>query len=168
MQHCESAPRGRVRRARLIMLLAALIMSVLIPASVFAVTLRLSRSSSAIGPFYCPADEHAYIDLSFYRELRQRFGAPGDFAQAYVLAHELGHHVQHLLGIEDKMRAAQQSQPGAANALSVRLAISRSCCWYCENQSVMLPCCAVETRCSPAICCSAGAYLRLVADSAPR
>ena len=83
------------------------------------------RSSTAIGPFYCPADEHAYIDLSFYRELRQRFGAPGDFAQAYVLAHEMGHHLQKLLGIE---REAQSLGRGhSRNEVSVRTELQADC-----------------------------------------
>lgn len=69
-----------------------------------AIDTRCGRSSSAIGPFYCPADEQAYIDLSFFRELRERFKAPGAFAQAYVLAHEVGHHVQNLEGVERKVR----------------------------------------------------------------
>ncbi len=68
-------------------------------------------AEAAMGPFYCPADEKVYIDLAFYEELSRRFGAPGDFAQAYVLAHELGHHVQHLLGTEQRVREAQQQAP---------------------------------------------------------
>jgi len=84
-------------------------------------------AESATGPFYCPADEKVYIDLGFYDELRRRFGAPGDFAQAYVLAHEIGHHVQKLLGIESQVRGVQQRQPGAANALSVRMELQADC-----------------------------------------
>jgi predicted metalloprotease len=83
------------------------------------------RSSSAIGPFYCPADEHAYIDLSFYRELRQRFGAPGDFAQAYVLAHELGHHLQKLLGVEQRAQALGHGH--RRNEISVRTELQADC-----------------------------------------
>lgn len=79
-------------------------------------------AGSAVGPFYCPTDQKLYIDLSFYRELHTRFRAPGDFAQAYVLAHEVGHHVQNLLGQMDRMHAAQGRVGKAeANALSVRL-----------------------------------------------
>ena len=84
-------------------------------------------AQSATGPFYCPEDEKVYIDLGFYDELKQRFGAPGEFAEAYVLAHEIGHHVQKLLGIEAKMRAAQQQNPGAANQLSVALELQADC-----------------------------------------
>lgn len=84
-------------------------------------------AQAASGPFYCPGDEKVYIDLSFYDELSQRFGAAGDFAQAYVLAHEIGHHVQRVLGTEAKVRRAQQAQPRAANALSVRLELQADC-----------------------------------------
>ncbi len=80
-----------------------------------------------IGPHYCPADENVYLDLDFFQELRDRFGAPGDFAQAYVLAHEIGHHVQHLMGISDDVRRAQQEDPGRANELSVRLELQSDC-----------------------------------------
>ena len=82
---------------------------------------------SAMGPFYCPRDEKVYLDLAFFDELRTRFGAPGQFAQAYVLAHELGHHVQHLLGTDEKMRQAQQVNPRAANQLSVALELQADC-----------------------------------------
>ncbi|MGC3963273.1 MAG: neutral zinc metallopeptidase [Rhodocyclaceae bacterium] len=83
---------------------------------------------TAMGPFYCPADRKVYIDLAFYDELRKRFHAPGDFAQAYVIAHEVGHHVQNLLGISDKVHQAQQRASEAqANALSVRLELQADC-----------------------------------------
>jgi predicted metalloprotease len=90
-----------------------------------AVDTACGRSSSAIGPFYCPGDEHAYIDLSFYRELRQRFGAPGDFAQAYVLAHEIGHHLQKLLGVE--ARAQARGRGHGRNDVSVRTELQADC-----------------------------------------
>jgi uncharacterized protein len=82
--------------------------------------------SAEVGPFYCPADERAYIDLGFYRELDRRFGAPGDFAQAYVIAHEIGHHVQHLLGIDDKAERMAQGS-GQKNAVSVRQELQADC-----------------------------------------
>ncbi|WP_437286558.1 KPN_02809 family neutral zinc metallopeptidase [Sorangium sp. So ce406] len=82
---------------------------------------------AAMGPFYCPADRTAYIDLGFYRELKARFGAPGDFAQAYVLAHEIGHHVQNVLGIERRVRQQQSARPGDRNALSVRMELQADC-----------------------------------------
>ena len=82
---------------------------------------------AASGPFYCPADGTVYIDLSFYQDLRDRFGAPGDFAQAYVLAHEIGHHVQNLLGMSDQVRQAQQMDPDRANEMSVRLELQADC-----------------------------------------
>jgi predicted metalloprotease len=84
-------------------------------------------AETATGPFYCPGDEKVYIDLGFYDELKQRFGAPGQFAQAYVLAHEVGHHVQKILGIEAKMRQAQQANPSLANQLSVALELQADC-----------------------------------------
>ena len=84
-------------------------------------------ASSAVGPFYCPADRRVYLDLSFFRELRERFGAPGDFAQAYVMAHEFGHHVQNLLGIMGEVSAAQRESPDQANELSVRLELQADC-----------------------------------------
>lgn len=84
-------------------------------------------AETATGPFYCPGDEKVYIDLEFYDELASRFGAPGDFAQAYVLAHEIGHHVQRRLGIEGQVRQAQQARPGAANEYSVLLELQADC-----------------------------------------
>ena len=81
---------------------------------------------SAAGPFYCPRDEKAYIDLGFYDELRRRFGAPGDFAEAYVIAHELGHHVQHLLGTDARVRQLE-ARGGSTNELSVRLELQADC-----------------------------------------
>ena len=84
-------------------------------------------AAAETGPFYCPADEKVYIDLGFYDELKRRFGAPGQFAQAYVLAHELGHHVQKLLGIESKVHRFQQQNPGSANAASVQLELQADC-----------------------------------------
>jgi len=85
------------------------------------------RAQSASGPFYCPEDEKVYIDLGFFDELKQRFGAPGEFAEAYVLAHELGHHVQKLIGVEQKVHAAQEQNPRAANQLSERLELQADC-----------------------------------------
>lgn len=84
-------------------------------------------AESATGPFYCPEDEKVYIDLGFYDELKQRFGAPGEFAQAYVLAHEVGHHVQKLAGIEAKVRQLQEQDPRQQNALSVRMELQADC-----------------------------------------
>lgn len=83
---------------------------------------------AAMGPFYCPGDQKVYIDLAFYRDLKERFQAPGEFAQAYVIAHEVGHHVQHLLGVSDKVQAARRQQSEAqANAMSVRLELQADC-----------------------------------------
>ena len=87
------------------------------------------RAGAAVGPFYCPADEKVYIDLSFYDELQTRFRAPGDFAQAYVIAHEVGHHVQNLLGTSDKVTQLQRRarSEAQANDLSVRLELQADC-----------------------------------------
>jgi uncharacterized protein len=84
-------------------------------------------AESATGPFYCPGDEKVYIDLGFYEELQQRFGAPGDFAQAYVLAHEIGHHVQNLLGTEAEVRRTRETRADLANEMSVRLELQADC-----------------------------------------
>jgi predicted metalloprotease len=84
-------------------------------------------ADSGVGPFYCPADDKVYIDLTFYNELANRFGAKGQFAQPYVLAHEYGHHIQDLLGTEAQMRRAQQRDPGNANKYSVLLELQADC-----------------------------------------
>ena len=84
-------------------------------------------ASAATGPFYCPADNKVYLDLAFFQELARRFGAPGDFAAAYVIAHEIGHHVQTELGIEQKVRRDQQNDPGNANLYLVRLELQADC-----------------------------------------
>jgi len=86
-------------------------------------------ASAAVGPFYCPGDRKVYLDMAFFRDLDQRFGAPGDFAQAYVVAHEVGHHVQNLLGISDQVTALQQRARSKeqANDLSVRLELQADC-----------------------------------------
>jgi len=87
------------------------------------------QGQAAMGPFYCPADQKVYIDLSFYQELQERFKAPGDFAQAYVIAHEVGHHVQNLLGTSAKVQQARQQagSEAASNAYSVRLELQADC-----------------------------------------
>ena len=84
-------------------------------------------ANSRVGPHYCPPDQTIYIDLDFFRDLSSQFQAPGDFAQAYVVAHEVGHHVQNLLGISDEVRQLQQSRPADANELSVRLELQADC-----------------------------------------
>ena len=100
-------------------------------------------AGAAVGPFYCPGDEKVYIDLSFYEELRRRFNAPGDFAQAYVIAHEVGHHVQNLLGIMDRVDAARgRMSEVEANRLSVRLELQADFfagvfARYVQNQGVL-------------------------------
>jgi len=100
-------------------------------------------AGSAVGPFYCPGDEKVYIDLSFYDDLRQRFQAPGDFAQAYVVAHEVGHHVQKLLGIMDRVTAMQRrASEVEANQLSVRLELQADFfagvfARYVQNQGIL-------------------------------
>jgi len=84
-------------------------------------------ANSATGPFYCPLDQKVYVDLGFFDELNRRFKAPGDFAQAYVLAHEIGHHIQQELGIEQQVRQQSQQNPDDANELSVRLELQADC-----------------------------------------
>jgi predicted metalloprotease len=97
--------------------------------NVFTATVRTGcgDASSAVGPFYCPADEQVYLDLSFFRDLAQRFRAPGDFAQAYVVGHEIGHHVQNITGITDQVAQASRNDPGAANGLSIRTELQADC-----------------------------------------
>ncbi len=93
-----------------------------------AVSSACGSASAAVGPFYCPGDQKLYIDLSFFHDLSARYGAPGDFAQAYVIAHEVGHHVQTLLGISDKVRAAGKgASETQVNALSVRQELQADC-----------------------------------------
>ena len=92
-----------------------------------AVDSACGTAQSATGPFYCPGDQKVYIDLGFYEELKSRFGAGGDFAQAYVLAHEVGHHVQNVTGIERKVRAMQRQNPSLQNELSVRMELQADC-----------------------------------------
>ena len=93
-----------------------------------AVQSACGTAQSAVGPFYCPRDSQVYLDLSFFQELEQRFGAPGDFARAYVIAHEVGHHVQNQLGLAEQVSAAQQrGSREDANALSVRLELQADC-----------------------------------------
>jgi uncharacterized protein len=93
-----------------------------------SVTSACGHASAAMGPFYCPADQKVYLDLSFFEQLHTQFGAPGDFAQAYVIAHEVGHHVQNLLGISGKVHQQQQRlSPEEGNALSVRLELQADC-----------------------------------------
>ena len=84
-------------------------------------------ASSQVGPFYCPADQRIYLDLGFMAALQEQFGATGRYAQAYILAHEFGHHVQTLLGIEQQVRQAQQAHPSQANELSVRMELQADC-----------------------------------------
>ena len=92
-----------------------------------AVQSGCGAAQSAMGPFYCPADRKMYLDMSFFNELSKRLDAPGDFAQAYVVAHEVGHHVQNLMGIADRVRSAQQGSGREANALQVRMELQADC-----------------------------------------
>lgn len=92
-----------------------------------AVPTACGSGQAAMGPFYCPADQKIYIDLSFYETLKNRLGAPGDFAQAYVIAHEVGHHVQHVLGITQRVEQARARGGAQANAASVRLELQADC-----------------------------------------
>jgi predicted metalloprotease len=93
-------------------------------------------ATSATGPFYCPADQKVYLDTDFFEDLRTRFGAPGDFAQAYVIAHEVGHHVQTVTGIEGQVRQLQQQDPGRRNELSVKMELQADCLAGIWAQSV--------------------------------
>jgi predicted metalloprotease len=107
-----------------------------------AVDSACGMNSAAVGPFYCPGDGKLYIDLSFYNELDRRFGAPGDFAQAYVIAHEVGHHVQNLIGVFDQVR--RNTSRADANAISVRQELQADCfagVWghYAARRGVLQP-----------------------------
>jgi predicted metalloprotease len=92
-----------------------------------SVSSECGLGQAAMGPFYCPNDQRVYIDLSFYDELKRRFGAPGDFAQAYVIAHEVGHHVQHVLGADRRVHQASEGERSGATGLSVRLELQADC-----------------------------------------
>jgi uncharacterized protein len=92
-----------------------------------AVRTGCGPATSQVGPFYCPADERVYLDLSFFRQLEREFGAPGDFAQAYVVAHEIGHHLQNITGVARQVEAASRQNPGAANELSIRNELMADC-----------------------------------------
>jgi predicted metalloprotease len=92
-----------------------------------ATTSGCGAASSATGPFYCPTDRFVYLDTSFFDELHQRFGAPGDFAQAYVIAHEIGHHVQTVTGVSEQVQQESRRRPDEANQLSVRLELQADC-----------------------------------------
>jgi predicted metalloprotease len=92
-----------------------------------AVDTGCGSATSAVGPFYCPADRYVYLDLSFYRDMARQLGAPGDFAWAYVIAHEMGHHVQQQLGTSDQVEQLRRSDPGQSNAASVRLELQADC-----------------------------------------
>jgi predicted metalloprotease len=100
-------------------------------------------AQSAMGPFYCPSDQRIYLDTDFFRELSQRFRAAGDFAQAYVIAHEVGHHIQYLTGVADKVRAGQQRGSEAeGNALQVRMELQADCyagVWAAQNRDRLDP-----------------------------
>jgi len=109
-----------------------------------AVQSACGYAQAATGPFYCPADQKLYLDTQFFQELQQRLGAKGDFAEAYVIAHEVGHHVQNLLGVESKVRdAMQRSSPARANALLVRLELQADCyagvwAYHAQNERKVL------------------------------
>ena len=99
-------------------------------------------AQSAMGPFYCPTDQGIYIDTDFYREMEQRLGAGGDFARAYVMAHEYGHHIQTVTGLADQVRAAQQQNPARANTLQVRMELQADCyagVWAAQNRDKIEP-----------------------------
>ena len=100
-------------------------------------------AQSAMGPFYCPADEKVYLDTSFFDELRSRFGAPGDFAQAYVIAHEVGHHIQKLTGVADQVRSIQQrSDEAGGNAAQVKMELQADCyagVWAANDRNLLEP-----------------------------
>lgn len=99
-------------------------------------------AQSAMGPFYCPSDNGIYIDTDFYREMETKLGASGDFARAYVIAHEYGHHIQTVLGLSDQVRSAQQSNPSAANRLQVAMELQADCyagVWAARNRDKIEP-----------------------------
>jgi uncharacterized protein len=99
-------------------------------------------AQSAMGPFYCPSDQRIYIDTDFYQEMEQRMGAGGDFARAYVIAHEYGHHIQTLTGVSDQIRSLQSQRPNAANQLQVRMELQADCyagVWAAKNKDRIEP-----------------------------
>jgi uncharacterized protein len=103
---------------------------------------KCGAAQSAMGPFYCPSDQGIYLDTDFFREMEQRLGASGDFARAYVIAHEYGHHIQTLTGIADQVRSAQQQNPGRANNLQVRMELQADCyagIWAAKNRDRIEP-----------------------------